>query len=62
MRHSRKGAVITLNKAVKYEHFGNAKLSDGLGGYVDQRAEVALLSRNIQIKGMVEPPPYDLDG
>lgn len=43
------GTKLTLNKAVKYLHYGQTH-SYG-GKVVDQRAEVVLLSRNIKIQG-----------
>lgn len=58
-----KGGKITLNKAFTWMHFGDAKgIPDGFGGFVDERAEVALLSRNIVLTGVDEPPPYQYEG
>ncbi len=56
-------AIITLDSKVVYNHYGTKNgISDGFGGYIDERAEVMLLSRNIVIKGTDEPAPYDLEG
>jgi len=35
---------------------------DGFGGYIDETAEVALLTRNIVITGSDEAAPYNLEG
>ena len=53
--------MITLDKPLKYMHYGLTE-TDGFGGTVDQRTEVALLTRNIVITGTDEPAPSDLDG
>lgn len=46
-----------------YKHWGNLTgVTDGFGGYVDERAEVMLLTRNIVITGTEEPSPYQLEG
>lgn len=58
-----RGSTIRLESAVKNKHIGDARaIPDGFGGFIDQRAEVALLSRNIQIQGLQEGAPYDLEG
>lgn len=44
---------ITLDRKLKWRHMG-VRVADGMGGTVDERAEVALLSRNIMITGLVE--------
>ena len=55
--------MITLDGPLMYDHYGTYNgLSDGFGGYVDERSEVMLISRNIQITGTDEPPPHDLEG
>lgn len=44
-------------------HYGEPNsLSDGFGGFVDERAEVALLDRNIVVMGTKEDEPYNLEG
>ena len=43
------GNQITFNPAVQYEHFG--ELQEYEGKVLDERAEVALLTRNIKIQG-----------
>lgn len=58
-----KGTALTLDKALQWSHWGNARgIPDGFGGFVDERAEVALLSRNIVITGVDEPAPYQYEG
>eukprot|EP00271_Cylindrocystis_brebissonii_P008679 TRINITY_DN23152_c0_g1_i1.p1 TRINITY_DN23152_c0_g1~~TRINITY_DN23152_c0_g1_i1.p1 ORF type:complete len:1355 (+),score=152.80 TRINITY_DN23152_c0_g1_i1:1043-5107(+) len=60
--------TISLDAAFVYMHWGDLKgLSDGFGGYIDQTAEVALLSKRIVIKGTEEgsvpvTDPYYLQG
>eukprot|EP00271_Cylindrocystis_brebissonii_P014265 TRINITY_DN35570_c0_g1_i1.p1 TRINITY_DN35570_c0_g1~~TRINITY_DN35570_c0_g1_i1.p1 ORF type:complete len:1629 (-),score=236.92 TRINITY_DN35570_c0_g1_i1:1352-6238(-) len=54
---------LTFSQPLKYMHWGNpGSLPDGFGGFVDQRAEVALLSRNILITGTEELYPYEYHG
>ena len=54
---------LGLDHSFQYMHYGQFQgLPDGLGGYVDERAEVALLSRRITIFGTAEAAPYDLEG
>ena len=44
-------------------HYGNPYgIPDGFGGFVDERAEVALLNRTIVIRGLDEPAPYQYEG
>lgn len=43
------GNKVTLDKALKYDHFGETEMVDGK--LLDMRAEVGLLSRNIDIQG-----------
>ena len=43
------GNVVTLDKALAYTHWGVTQTFDGR--VVDERAEVALLSRNVKIEG-----------
>lgn len=58
-----KGAAITLDGPLQWMHWGDARgIPDGFGGYVDERAEVALLSRNIVITGVDEPRPHQYEG
>lgn len=58
-----KGSIITLSQALQWMHFGDPKgVRDGFGGYIDERGEVALLSRNIVITGTDEPAPYNYEG
>lgn len=54
---------LGLDHPFRYMHYGQYQgLVDGMGGYVDERAEVALLSRRIMIFGTAEAAPYDLQG
>lgn len=54
---------ISLDKELQYMHYGRPNsLSDGFGGFIEQRAEVALLDRNIKVTGTQEPAPFDLEG
>eukprot|EP00271_Cylindrocystis_brebissonii_P022455 TRINITY_DN8652_c0_g1_i1.p1 TRINITY_DN8652_c0_g1~~TRINITY_DN8652_c0_g1_i1.p1 ORF type:complete len:1139 (-),score=148.93 TRINITY_DN8652_c0_g1_i1:828-4244(-) len=54
---------FTLDRPLKYMHWGgNQTLSDGFGGFIDESAEVALLSRNIVIKGTEESGANSLQG
>lgn len=43
------GNVVTLDRALEYSHFGTVQTFDGRP--VDERAEVALLSRNVTVEG-----------
>jgi hypothetical protein len=43
------GNVVTLDRTLEYPHFGTTQVFDGRT--VDQRAEVALLTRNVTIEG-----------
>ncbi|CAI7846909.1 unnamed protein product, partial [Closterium sp. NIES-53] len=57
------GSKIFLEKPLRLMHFGDPKgVPDGYGGFVDQRAEVALLNRTIAITGTDEPAPYHREG
>ncbi|CAI5492091.1 unnamed protein product, partial [Closterium sp. Naga37s-1] len=57
------GSKIFLEKPLRLMHFGDPKgVPDGYGGFVDQRAEVALLNRSIAITGTDEPAPYHREG
>ncbi|CAI5458328.1 unnamed protein product, partial [Closterium sp. Yama58-4] len=57
------GSKIFLEKPLRLMHFGDPKgIPDGWGGFVDQRAEVALLNRTIAITGTDEPAPYHREG
>ncbi|CAI5537597.1 unnamed protein product, partial [Closterium sp. Naga37s-1] len=57
------GSKIFLEKPLRLMHFGDPKgVPDGYGGFVDQRAEVALLDRTIAITGTDEPVPYHREG
>ena len=54
---------LSLDHSFAYNHYGQYQgLPDGLGGFVDERAEVALLSRNILIFGTEEEGAYKLEG
>ena len=54
---------LGLDHSFLFMHYGKYQgLADGLGGYVDERAEVALLSRRITIFGTAEAAPYNLEG
>ena len=54
---------LSLDHSFAYNHYGQYQgLADGLGGYVDERAEVALLSRNILIFGTNEDGANKLEG
>lgn len=56
-------SIISLRQPLKYKHYGTIHgLSDGFGGFVDERAEVLLLSRRIVITSTDEPAPYNLEG
>lgn len=56
-------STVLLDKPLKYMHYGQPRsLDDGFGGFIDQRAEVALLSRNIVITGTKEAPPKQREG
>eukprot|EP00271_Cylindrocystis_brebissonii_P021385 TRINITY_DN7575_c0_g1_i1.p1 TRINITY_DN7575_c0_g1~~TRINITY_DN7575_c0_g1_i1.p1 ORF type:complete len:1194 (-),score=130.61 TRINITY_DN7575_c0_g1_i1:1675-5256(-) len=56
-------SFITLSGAMRYMHYGSPNtLTDGFGGFLDQQAEVVLVSRNIVIMGTDEPSPYQLEG
>lgn len=58
-----KGSAVTLDRNLRWMHFGDPKgVPDGFGGFIDERAEVALLSRNIVITGEDEPPPHQYEG
>lgn len=58
-----KGSIITLDGSLRWMHYGDPRgVPDGFGGYVDERAEVALLSRRIVITGEDEPPPHQYEG
>ncbi|CAI5468813.1 unnamed protein product [Closterium sp. Yama58-4] len=57
------GFYIGLAKPLRFRHEGNLQgTPDGVGGTVDIRGEVALLTRNIIIRGYKEKAPYDTDG
>jgi len=54
---------VLLARPLVYNHFGDPKgVPDGFGGYIEEAAEVALLTRNIVITGTDEPAPYSLEG
>lgn len=54
---------ILLARPLTYNHFGDPRgVPDGFGGFIDETAEVALLTRNIVITGTDEPEPYNLEG
>lgn len=54
---------LSLDHSFTYMHYGKYQgLPDGLEGYVDERAEVALLTRNILIFGTDEDGAYKLEG
>jgi len=58
-----KTCTLTLDKPLTYNHYGNPLgVPDGFGGYIDETAEVALLSRNIVVTGSDEAAPYGLEG
>lgn len=58
-----RGTIITLDSRVNWNHWGEQfGIPDGFGGFIDERAEVALLSRNIMITGQDEPAPNQLEG
>ena len=46
------GNKVTLDKALEYEHFGEIETTNGKS--LDMRAEVGLLSRNIDIQGAAD--------
>ncbi|CAI7772076.1 unnamed protein product [Closterium sp. NIES-53] len=57
------GFYVGLAKPLRFRHEGNLQgTPDGVGGTVDIRGEVALLDRNIIIRGFKEKAPYDTDG
>ncbi|GJP61931.1 hypothetical protein CLOP_g19052 [Closterium sp. NIES-67] len=57
------GYYIGLAKPLKFRHEGSLQgIPDGVGGTVDIRGEVALLDRNVIIRGYKEKPPFDTDG
>ncbi|CAI5525201.1 unnamed protein product [Closterium sp. Naga37s-1] len=57
------GFYVGLAKALRFRHEGSLQgTPDGVGGTVDIRGEVALLDRNIIIRGFKEKAPYDTDG
>ncbi|XP_064634221.1 fibrocystin-L-like [Lineus longissimus] len=47
------GALITLDRPLQFQHFGESKTVDGT--IVDIKAEVGLLSRNVVIRGFDDP-------
>lgn len=55
-------SIISLDKPLKYMHYGNADSLPDNSGLLNERAEVALISRNIVITGTDEPSPFDLEG
>lgn len=52
---------LRLNRPLRYNHYGRY-VPDGFKGAIDERAEVALLTRNIVIRGSVEQGPHKLEG
>lgn len=54
-------SIVSINGSLAYRHMGTIA-TDGFGNFVDERAEVLLISRNIVITGTDEPPPNDLVG
>ncbi|CAI5467058.1 unnamed protein product [Closterium sp. Yama58-4] len=57
------GFYVGLAKPLRFRHEGTLQgTPDGVGGTVDIRGEVALLDRNIIIRGLKEKAPYDTDG
>ncbi|CAI5505863.1 unnamed protein product [Closterium sp. Naga37s-1] len=56
-------SLLTLSRALTYSHFGDPLgVPDGFGGYINERAEVALLSRTVTITSIPESSPYDREG
>ncbi|CAI5467409.1 unnamed protein product [Closterium sp. Yama58-4] len=56
-------SLLTLSSPLAYSHFGDPLgVPDGFGGYIDERAEVALLSRTVTITSVPESSPYDREG
>lgn len=52
-----------MNSRFQYKHFGDPRgLPDGFGGFIDERAEVGLLTRRIRISSPTEPEPNALHG
>jgi hypothetical protein len=45
------GTTLTLDAPLKYRHWGKVQTLGSTGATMDQRAEVALLSRNITLRG-----------
>ena len=53
--------TILLDSPLQYNHFGSF-ISDGFGGWLDERGEVALLNRSISISGAHEAGPHSWEG
>eukprot|EP00850_Spirogloea_muscicola_P025667 SM003864S14612 [mRNA] locus=s3864:50:954:+ [translate_table: standard] len=59
------GSALSLAGQLAYSHQGTllpAPLFDGAAVALDQCAEVALLTRNVAVRGLDEPSPFDLEG
>ncbi|GJP29908.1 hypothetical protein CLOM_g20367 [Closterium sp. NIES-68] len=56
-------SLLTLSRPLSYSHFGDPLgVPDGFGGYINERAEVALLSRTVTITSTPEASPYEKEG